>query len=105
MGQKLSNNSRILLEYSFDNKGNLLTEYLSGEGAGGAFAFSDERKARTAATQEGYCFINDEFAAVQPMTQRQIERAAGFIRGLHNPAFEDEIIMRIIYEEAESFFQ
>lgn len=64
-----------------------------------------DESAQTAAAQEGYCFINDEFVAVPPMTQGQIDRAVGFIRGLHNPAFEDEIIMRIIYEEAESFFQ
>lgn len=41
VGQKLSDSSRILLEYSFDSKGNLITEYLSEEGAGGVLAFSD----------------------------------------------------------------
>ena len=39
------------------------------------------------------------------MTQEQIDKAVHFIEGLHNPAFEDEVIMNIIYEEAESFFQ
>ena len=39
------------------------------------------------------------------MTQEQIDRAVGFIENLHNSAFDDEIIMNIIYEEAESFFQ
>lgn len=42
VGQELSDSSRILLEYSFDNKGNLITEYLSDEGTAGALAFSDE---------------------------------------------------------------
>lgn len=42
VGQELSDSSRILLEYSFDSKGNLITEYLSDEGTAGALAFSDE---------------------------------------------------------------
>ena len=62
-------------------------------------------RAKTAATQEGYCFINDEFMPVPAMTQEQIDRAVDFIKGLHNMAFEDEVIMNIIYEEAESFFR
>ena len=62
-------------------------------------------RAKTAATQEGYCFINDEFMPVPPMTQEQIDRAVNFIKGLHNMAFEDDVIMNIIYEEAESFFR
>lgn len=62
-------------------------------------------KAQRAAVQEGYCFINDEYTYVPPMTQEQIDRAVGFIEGLHNPAFEDGVIMNIIYEEADSFFQ
>ncbi|MBD5497632.1 MAG: carbohydrate ABC transporter substrate-binding protein [Lachnospiraceae bacterium] len=64
-----------------------------------------DEKAQIAATWEGYCFINDEFVSVPPMTQEQIDRAVHFIEGLHNPAFADEVIMNIIYEEAESFFQ
>ena len=64
----------------------------------------DER-AQRAATQEGYCFINGEFIPVPPMTQEQIDRAQDFIKGLHNIAFEDEVIMNIIYEEAESLFR
>lgn len=64
-----------------------------------------DEEAQIAATREGYCFINDEFVSVPPMTQEQIDRAVHFIEGLHNPAFEDEVIMNIIYEEAESFFQ
>lgn len=64
-----------------------------------------DEKAQIAATREGYCFINDEFVSVPPMTQEQIDRAVHFIEGLHNPAFEDEVIMNIIYEEAESFFR
>ena len=63
----------------------------------------DER-AQKAATQEGYCFINGEFMPVPPMTQEQIDRAVDFIESLHNMAFEDEVIMNIIYEEAEGFF-
>ncbi len=62
-------------------------------------------KAQIAAVQEGYCFINDEFVSLPPMTQEQIDKAVNFIEGLHNAAFEDEVIMNIIYEEAESFFQ
>ena len=42
---------------------------------------------------------------VPPMTQEQIDRAVNFIKGLHNMAFEDKVIMNIIYEEAESFFR
>lgn len=64
-----------------------------------------DEQAQRAATQEGYCFINDEYFPVPPMTQEQIDRAIEFIEGLHNPAFEDEVIMGILYEEAESFFQ
>ncbi len=64
-----------------------------------------DEKAQIAAMQEGYCFIEDEFVSVPPMTQEQIDKAVNFIMGLHNPAFEDEVIMNIIYEEAESFFQ
>ena len=62
-------------------------------------------RAQLAATQEGYCFINGEFFSVPPMTQDQIDMAVDFINGLHNMAFEDEVIMNIIYEEAESFFR
>lgn len=62
-------------------------------------------KAQIAAVQEGYCFINDEFVSLPPMTQEQIDKEVNFIGGLHNAAFEDEVIMNIIYEEAESFFQ
>lgn len=61
-------------------------------------------RAQIAATQKGYCFINGEFMPVPPMTQEQIDRAVDFIKALHNMAFEDEVIMNIIYEEAESFF-
>lgn len=42
VGQELSDSSRILLEYSFDSKGNLITEYLTDEGTANALAFSDE---------------------------------------------------------------
>ena len=63
----------------------------------------DER-AQIAVTQEGYCFINGEFFPIPPMTQEQIDRAVDFIESLHNMAFEDEVIINIIYEEAESFF-
>ena len=62
-------------------------------------------RAQKAATLEGYCFINDEFMLIPPMTPEQIDRAVDFIKGLHNMAFEDEVIMNIIYEEAESFFR
>lgn len=64
-----------------------------------------DAKAQEAAVYEGYCFVNDEFIPVAPMTQEQIDRAVDFIKGLHNPAFEDAVIMDIIREEAESFFQ
>lgn len=64
-----------------------------------------EERAQSAATQEGYCFINDEYITIPPMTQKQIDRTVDFIENLHSPAFEDEVIMNIIYEEAESFFQ
>lgn len=40
VGQELSDSSRVLLEYSFDSKGNLITEYLS-DGETGTLAFSD----------------------------------------------------------------
>lgn len=64
-----------------------------------------DQKAQEAAVYEGYCFVNDEFIPVAPMTQEQIDRAVGFIKGLHNSAFEDAVIMDIIREEADSFFQ
>ncbi len=64
-----------------------------------------EERVQRAAGQEGYCFINDEFIPIPPMTQEQMDRTVDFIEHLHNPAFEDEVIMNIIYEEAESFFQ
>ena len=41
VGQELSDDSRILLEYSFDSKGNLHTEYLSNDGTSDVLAFSD----------------------------------------------------------------
>lgn len=63
-----------------------------------------DEQAQRAAVQEGYCFINDEYVALPPMTGEQIDQAVGFIRGLHHAAFEDEVIMNIIREEAESFF-
>ena len=62
-------------------------------------------RAQIAASQEGYCFINGDFFPVPPMTQEQIDMAVDFIKGLHNMSFEDEVIMNIIYEEAESFFR
>lgn len=62
-------------------------------------------EAQRAAAWEGYCFINDEFVRLPPMTQAQIDQATGFIGTLRNAAFEDEVIMRIIYEEAGSLFQ
>ena len=34
-----------------------------------------------------------------------MDREIDFVEHLHNTAFEDEVIMNIIYEEAESFFQ
>lgn len=34
-----------------------------------------------------------------------MDREINFMEHLHNTAFEDEVIMNIIYEEAESFFQ
>lgn len=40
-GQELSDDSRILLEYSFDSEGNLHTEYLSNDGTSDVLAFSD----------------------------------------------------------------
>lgn len=46
-----------------------------------------------------------ETTFVPPMTQEQIDRAVDIMEGLHNPAFEDGVIMNIIYEEADSFFQ
>jgi ABC-type glycerol-3-phosphate transport system substrate-binding protein len=61
-------------------------------------------KAQSAAEYEGYCFINEEFVPLPPLTQEQIDAAVSFIEGLHNTAFEDEVIMKIIFEEAESFF-
>jgi ABC-type glycerol-3-phosphate transport system substrate-binding protein len=61
-------------------------------------------KAQSAAEYEGYCFINEEFVPLPPLTQEQIDAAVSFIEGLHNTAFEDEVIMNIIFEEAESFF-
>ena len=63
----------------------------------------DERT-QIATTQEGYCFINGEFMPVPPMTQEQIDRAVDFIEDLHNMAFEDDVVMNIIFEEAKSFF-
>ena len=34
-----------------------------------------------------------------------IDREIDFVEHLHNTAFEDEVIMNIIFEEAESFSQ
>lgn len=64
-----------------------------------------DEKAQEAVTYEGHCFVSDELILLAPMTQEQIDRAVGFIKGLHNPAFEDAVIMNIIREEAECFFQ
>ena len=64
-----------------------------------------EEKAKEAAGYEGYCFVNDEWIALASMTQPQIDRVVDFIMGVRNPAFEDEVIIGIILEEAESFFQ
>ena len=63
-----------------------------------------DEKAQSAAVFEDYCFINEEFIKVAPMTQGQIDRAVGFIKGLHNAAFEDEVIMGIIREESEVYY-
>lgn len=49
--------------------------------------------------QEGYCFINDEYVPVPPMTGEQIDKVVGFIQGLHYAAFENEAIINIIREE------
>lgn len=38
-----------------------------------------DEKAQIAATLEGYCFINDEYVPVPPMTQEQIDKAVHFI--------------------------
>lgn len=38
------------------------------------------------------------------MTGEQIDKVVGFIQGLHYAAFENEAIINIIREEAESFF-
>ena len=40
-GRELSDSSRILLQYSFDSMGNLLTEYFSGEETSAALAYAD----------------------------------------------------------------
>lgn len=48
VGQELSDSSRILLEYSFDITGNLITEYLSGEDMGAVLAYADAESAVTA---------------------------------------------------------
>lgn len=86
----------------------LTADYQRNEMYGGGLPTRQDifgEKAQEAAVYEGYCFVNDEFIPVVPMTQGQIDRAVGFIKGLHNPAFEDAVIMSIICEEAENFFQ
>lgn len=58
-----------------------------------------------AAEFEGYCFINDEYMNLPALTSEQLDRTADFIEGLHHFAFDDCVVMNIIYEEAESYFQ
>lgn len=58
-----------------------------------------DEQAQRAAVQEGYCFINDEYVPVPPMTGEQIDKVVGFIQGLHYAAFENEAIINIIREE------
>lgn len=58
-----------------------------------------------AAEYEGYCFINDEYMKLPALTSEQLARTADFIEGVHHFAFDDVIVMNIIYEEADGYFQ
>ena len=58
-----------------------------------------------AAEFEGYCFINDEYMKLPALTPEQLDRMEDFIEGVHHFAFDDMVVMNIIYEEAESYFQ
>ena len=58
-----------------------------------------------AAEYEGFCFINDEYRNLPALTQEQLDRAVDFIEGVHHSTFDDETVMNIIYEEAESYFR
>ena len=64
-----------------------------------------EKNVQDAAEYEGFCFINDEYRNLPALTQEQIDRAVDFIEGVHHFTFDDEAVMNIIYEEAESYFQ
>lgn len=88
----------------------LLTEDYQGgllERGGGLPTRRDtfEDNVQHAAEFEGYCFINDEYMELPALTPVQLDRMEDFIEGVHHFAFDDMVIMNIIYEEAESYFR
>ena len=88
----------------------LLTEdYQSGmlDRSGGLPTRKDvfEDNVQDAAGYEGFCFINDEYRNLPALTLEQLNRAVNFMEGVHHFTFDDETVMNIIYEEAESYFQ
>ncbi|MGN0425962.1 MAG: hypothetical protein ACI4FY_11650 [Acetatifactor sp.] len=60
--------------------------------------------AKVASERDGYCWVNYEFFSFPPMTQEEIERAMDFIKGVQYVEFRDDVILRIVREEAEGFF-
>ena len=64
-----------------------------------------EDNMQDAAEFGGYCFINDEYMKQPALTSEQLDRTADFIEGVHHFAFDDVIVMNIIYEETEGYFQ
>ena len=47
----------------------------------------------------------NQFMDLSALTPEQLDRAMGFIEGVHHFAFDDVTVMNIIYEEVEGYFQ
>ena len=64
-----------------------------------------EDNVQKAAEYEGFCFINNEHMSLPALTPKQLDMAVEFIEGVNHLVFDDIIVMNIIYEEAEGYFQ
>ncbi len=47
-----------------------------------------EDNVQDAAVYEGFCFINNEFMDLPALTPEQLDRAVGFIEGVHHFTFD-----------------
>ena len=97
------------LEKAWEFAKYLLTEdYQSGllDRGGGLPTRRDvfEDNARDALEYEPICFVNDEKVYPPALTAEQLDMAVEFIEGVHHQKFNDTVIMNIIYEEADSYF-